>query len=202
MDADKKIPRSLPLMSLQVTPFESYLHACACVEGLIGSGQKAYSVAINPEKIYQACHDRELAELINSAQVFICDGIGAALAVRVLHGRSLTRITGVAFFFELVKKAAEKGWKVYLLGASPESNQGAYDSLLAKYPGLKIVGRCDGYFDDSGKVIEDVNRSEADILFVAMGSPKQEQWIAENREAINVPFCMGWGEPLTWLVAG
>ena len=193
MAADKKLPEPLPLMSLRVTPFLNYRHACACVEGLVGSGQKAYSVAINPEKIFKACHDRELAELINSAQVFICDGIGAALAVRVLHGRSLTRITGVAFFFELVKKAAEKGWKVYLLGASPESNQGAYDSLLAKYPGLKIVGRCDGYFDDSGKVIEDVNRSEADILFVAMGSPKQEQWIAENREAIDASFCMGVG---------
>jgi len=160
---------------------------------LVESGRKAYSVAINPEKIYQAEHDRELAELINSAQVFICDGIGAALAVRVLYGRSLTRITGVAFFFELVKKAAEKGWKVYLLGASPESNQGAYEVLLANNPGLKIVGRHDGYFDDSGKVIEDVNRSEADILFVAMGFPKQEQWIAEHREEIDAPFYMGVG---------
>ena len=104
-----------------------------------------------------------------------------------------TACAGVAFFFELVKKAAGKGWKVYLLGASPESNQGAYETLLANNPGLKIVGRHDGYFDDSGKVIEDVNRSEADILFVAMGSPKQEQWIAENREAINASFCMGVG---------
>jgi len=144
-------------MSLQVTPFVSYRHACACVEGLIESGRKAYSVAINPEKIYKANYDRELADLINSAQVFICDGIGAVLAVRVLHGRSLMRITGVALFFELVKKAAEKGWKVYLLGASPESNQGAYDSLLAKYSGLKIVGRHDGYFKNSGKVIEGIH---------------------------------------------
>ena len=180
-------------MSLQVTPFESYRHACACVEGLIGLGQKAYSVAINPKKIYQACHDRKLAELINSAQICICDGIGAVLAVRVLHGRALTRITGVALFFELVKKAAEKGWKVYLPGASPESNQGACEVLLANNPGLKIVGRHDGYFDDSGKVIKDVNRSGADILFVALGSPKQEQWIAKHREAIDAPFCMGGG---------
>ncbi|MBW2351038.1 MAG: WecB/TagA/CpsF family glycosyltransferase, partial [Deltaproteobacteria bacterium] len=57
--------------------------------------------------------------------MFICDGIGAALSVRVLHGRSVRRITGVALFYELVKKASEKGWKVYLLGASPESNKKA-----------------------------------------------------------------------------
>jgi N-acetylglucosaminyldiphosphoundecaprenol N-acetyl-beta-D-mannosaminyltransferase len=190
---DKKLPYPLPVMSLQVTPFLNYQNACDCVEGLIESGQKAYSVAINPEKIYKAEHDRELANVINSAQIFICDGIGTVLAVRILHGRSIKRITGVAFFYELIKKAYEKGWKIYLLGASSESNKGAYDALLANYSGLLIVGRYDGYFKDSNKVIEDINRSEADILFVAMGSPKQERWIAENRDMINATFCMGVG---------
>ena len=94
MDVDKKLPEPLPLMSLKVTPFQDYGHACAGIEGLIESGEKAYSVAINPEKIYKAEHDRELADLINGAQICICDGIGAALAVRVLHGWPLTRITG------------------------------------------------------------------------------------------------------------
>ncbi|MCK4348497.1 MAG: hypothetical protein KAW47_07760 [Thermoplasmatales archaeon] len=101
MEDYKKLPCPLLVMSLQVTPFVSYRHACACVEGLIDSGQKAYSVAVNPEKIYKANNDRELADLINSAQVFICDGIGAVLAVRVLHGRPVRRITGVALFYEL-----------------------------------------------------------------------------------------------------
>lgn len=187
------LPHHLLLMSVRITPFTDYAHACACVEGLIETGQKVCSVAVNPEKIYKAEHDRELAGLINGAQVCICDGIGAALAVKVLHGRSLKRITGVALFFELVKKAAEKGWKIYLLGASPESNQRAYNALLEKYPGLKIVGFHDGYFEDSDRVVEDVNASGADILFVAMGSPKQEQWIAENRDKINAAFCMGVG---------
>ena len=193
MEENKKLPCPLPVMSLQVTPFASYRHACACVEGLIDSGQKAYSVAVNPEKIYKANNDRVLADLINSAQVFICDGIGAVLAVRVLHGRPVRRITGVALFYELVKKASEKGWKVYLLGASPKSNKVAYDTLLKSYPGLSIVGRHDGYFKNSGKVIEDINRSEADILFVAMGSPKQEQWLSENWDTIQASFCMGVG---------
>ena len=79
MDADKKLSEPLPLMSLKVSPFRDYDHACAGIEGLIESGEKAYSMAINLEKIYQAEHDRKLAELINSAQIFICDGIGALL---------------------------------------------------------------------------------------------------------------------------
>jgi UDP-N-acetyl-D-mannosaminuronic acid transferase (WecB/TagA/CpsF family) len=72
-------------MSLRVTPFAGYDHACDCVGRLITSGRKAFSVAVNPEKIQQAANDPALAALINRAQMFI-DGIGAALEVRLLHG--------------------------------------------------------------------------------------------------------------------
>jgi N-acetylglucosaminyldiphosphoundecaprenol N-acetyl-beta-D-mannosaminyltransferase len=61
------------------------------------------------------------------------------------------------------------------------------------YPGLKIVGWHDGYFEDSNAVIEQINSSKANILFVAMGSPKQENWIQNNWQAINVNICMGVG---------
>ena len=193
MEIYKKLPKALPLMILHVTPFLSYRHACACIEGLIESREKAFSVAVNPEKLFKSENDQKLADLINSAQIFICDGIGAAVACLLLHGRFLRRITGVSLFYELVNAALTKGWKIYLLGASAEVNEGACKELLAKYPGLKIVGNHDGYFDDSEEVIREVNDSGADILFVAMGSPKQESWIAENRDKINAFFCMGVG---------
>ena len=106
---------------------------------------------------------------------------------------SIARITGISLFFQLIQTAAVKGWKVFLLGASPDSNQGAFDTLSAQYPGLKIVGHIDGFFQDSQEVVRQVNASGADIVFVAMGSPKQEFWIAEHREAIDAPFCMGVG---------
>jgi N-acetylglucosaminyldiphosphoundecaprenol N-acetyl-beta-D-mannosaminyltransferase len=61
------------------------------------------------------------------------------------------------------------------------------------YPNLRITGRHDGYFKDSSKIIEHINDSKADILFVGMGSPQQEYWIWHNRDAIKVPFCMGVG---------
>jgi len=193
MEIYKKLPKAIPLMILHVTPFLSYRHACACIEGLIESKEKAFSVAVNPEKIFKAENDQKLADLINSAQIFICDGIGAAAACLLLHGRFQKRITGVSLFYELVNAASTKGWKLYLLGASSEANEGACKELLTMYPGLQIVGSQDGYFDDSEEVIQEVNDSGADILFVAMGSPKQESWIAENREKINASFCMGVG---------
>ncbi len=190
---DKLLPDFLPLMGLKITPFTDYVHACECIDGLIKSGEKAFSVAINPEKIYRAAYDKALCDLLNQAQVCICDGIGAAFAVRVLYGHSINRITGVALFYELLKAAVGNGWKIYLLGASPEVNEGACKELLATYPDLQIVGNHDGYFNDSDDVIRNVNDSGADILFVAMGSPKQEAWIAGNRDKINASFCMGVG---------
>ena len=106
---------------------------------------------------------------------------------------SIARITGISLFFQLIQTAAVKGWKVFLLGASPDSNQGAFVTLSAQYPGLEIVGHIDGFFQDSQEVVRTINASGADIVFVAMGSPKQEFWIAEHREAIDAPFCMGVG---------
>lgn len=187
------LPAPLSVMGVNVTPFSDYAQVSECIEGLIESEKKAFSVAINPEKIYRANREPELKELLNRADIGICDGIGAALAVRLLKGRSISRITGISLFFELVKSAEKKEWKVFLLGASPDSNQGAFSKLAEEYPSLKIVGRVDGYFKDSGEVIRQINDSGADIVFVAMGSPKQELWISENREAINAAFCMGVG---------
>lgn len=187
------LPDPIFVMGVKITPFSDYAQVNRCISALIESRQKAFSVAINPEKIYRANHDALLKDLINRADIGICDGVGAALAVRFLQGIPISRITGISLFFELVRSAAAKGWKVFLLGASPESNQGAFAKLMDEYPSLKIVGKVDGYFEDTQAVIRQINDSDTDILFVAMGSPKQELWIAEHRDAIEALFCMGVG---------
>lgn len=187
------IPEPLSLMGVKVTPFESYEHAINAVTNLLVTGNKSFSVAINPEKIYRANHDHQVRELLNKAEICICDGIGAAIAVRFLHGRTIERVTGVSLFFELIKAATEKQWRVFLLGASPDVNEMAAQKLQFDYPSLQIVGHHDGFFQDSGTVVDEINKSDAQMVFVAMGSPKQEIWIIENRDKINAPFCMGVG---------
>ena len=190
---DNHIPNRISVLGVNITPFSNYSEVCLYVEKLINSGSKGFSVAINPEKIYRANREPKLKALINQADIGICDGIGAALAVRALRGIRISRITGISLFFELVQLASSKGWKVFLLGASPDSNKGAFYKLSGDFPSLKIVGGVDGYFKDSREVIRQINESGANIVFVAMGSPKQEQWIADNREMINSAFCMGVG---------
>jgi N-acetylglucosaminyldiphosphoundecaprenol N-acetyl-beta-D-mannosaminyltransferase len=183
----------LSILGVGVLPFESYDEAVAYVERAIASGRKSFGVAINPEKVYQATLNSELMAALAQADMGICDGVGVALAARLLHGRWLRRCTGCDLFFRLIAKAAEKGWRVFLLGASPESNEGACEVLSRQYPGLRIAGRRDGYFTDSSEVVRQINASGADLLFVAMGSPRQELWIAEHRPELDAPFCMGVG---------
>jgi N-acetylglucosaminyldiphosphoundecaprenol N-acetyl-beta-D-mannosaminyltransferase len=179
-------------MGVPVAAFESYDQALQFIEEIIQSQQKAFWGAINPIKIHNAWHKPELLGLLQQLDVSFCDGVGVSLASRILYGKRIKRITGCDLFFKIISLASQKKWCVYLLGASEESNAIARLKLQEKHPGLEIVGQ-DGYFEDSFEVVEHINASKTDVLFVAMGSPKQEQWISQHRQAINASFCMGVG---------
>jgi N-acetylglucosaminyldiphosphoundecaprenol N-acetyl-beta-D-mannosaminyltransferase len=183
-------------MGLGVTPFESYAHAVSAVHQRIKSREKTFIAAVNPEKIYVAHRDDEIRNILMGADFLICDGIGAAMAAKTLHGLSIPRITGISLFFQLINAAAQSGHSVYLLGGSDKANALACDKLRADYPRLNIVGNHHGYFEDSEAIVDAINLKGPDMLFVALGSPKQEIWIAENRHRIDAPICMGIGGTL------
>lgn len=190
------MPTPLNIMGVPVVPFETYDQALGCFEEAIESNQKSFWIAINPVKIYRAWHEPELLKLLRQTDVCICDGVGVSIASRILYGRSIKRITGCDLFYKLLSLASQKQWGVYLLGASAQSNAAARANMQKMYPDLRIVGYQDGYFENSRKVIEGINASRADLLFVAMGSPKQEYWIWRHWPAMDVRFCMGIGGSL------
>lgn len=190
------IPTAIEVMGVRVTPFASYNEAVSCVGRFLESGAQSLWVAINPQKIYRAWHEPELMELLQRCDAGIIDGVGVSLASKVLHNRMLPRCTGCDLFFELIEASAHNGWKVFLLGASPESNAAAAENLQRRWPGLSIVGRRDGFFSDDQEVIEQINRSGADLLFVAMGSPRQEYWLDKHRHALRPRFLLGVGGSL------
>jgi exopolysaccharide biosynthesis WecB/TagA/CpsF family protein len=191
-----KTPEPVNVMGVPVVPFGSYDQALDIIEKSIESGKKSFWIAVNPQKVYRAWHEQELMNIMEKADVGICDGVGVSMASKILHGRSIERVTGCDLFFKLLFLASRKKWGVYLLGASPESNAAACAKIQKIYPELRIVGRQHGYFKDSSKVIKRINDSKADLLFVGIGSPQQEYWIWHNRDAIDVPFCMGIGGSL------
>jgi N-acetylglucosaminyldiphosphoundecaprenol N-acetyl-beta-D-mannosaminyltransferase len=185
--------KKLEIFGVPITQLKSYQHAEDMIVQRVRDKQKTFCVAINPEKIYRSLKDAELRELINSADFHICDGIGAAIAAQILHGQKVGRVTGVQLFYNLMERSETEGLKIFLLGASPDSNKGSCENLRQMHPNLQIVGNQDGYFEDDHHVIKQINDSEADMLFVAMGSPCQERWIAKHFDHIDATYCMGVG---------
>ncbi|MEF9935662.1 MAG: WecB/TagA/CpsF family glycosyltransferase [Clostridium sp.] len=166
------------------------------VDSTISNNEKAFIVAINPEKIMKAQEDKALLELINSADIKIPDGSGVVLASKIKKGKIKERVTGIDLFKNICSVGATREYKIFLLGAKKDVIERASKNLKDEIKGLNIVGTQDGYFTDNNKVIDMINASEANIVFVAMGSPRQEKWIIDNKDKINANVFMGVGGSL------
>ena len=172
------------------------------------TGKKTALFTPNSE-IVQACvEDPSLYDVINSAELITPDGIGVVKAGRIL-GTPFPggRVAGFDLGRELIrrldgmKKPDGERYGVYFLGGKPGVAEAARDKLLEEYPNVRFVGCGDGYFKKEGPeteaVVEKVNASGADVLFVCLGAPTQEKWIAANREKMpDVTLFLGLGGSL------
>lgn len=166
----------------------------ACLEKVDDSIQRSEScsiVAVNPEKVMHAREDAELLNALRDATVLIPDGIGIVVASRILGLPRMSRVAGSDLMPLLCSHAAHKGYRIYIYGASLEANRKAVANLRRSYPGLEIVGHHHGYVKDAdvGQLTEEIRRSRADILFVGLGSPRQELWVRRHMPATEVPVC-------------
>ncbi len=185
--------RRTEVLGVPITCFRSYDQAVATIVDRIQGGRKTFCIAINPEKVCFALEDEAFTSILRRGHVHICDGVGTCAAVRLLQGWRIPRITGVNLFFALLQAAEEVGLRVFLFGASPETNEAAGEKLRDRHPHVQIAGRLHGYLKDHGEVVRQINASGAHMLFAALGSPRQEWWLGEHLEALQVPFCMGVG---------
>lgn len=163
------------------------------VEKDIKNNNKSFIVAINPEKILKARKDEKLKNLLNKATYQIPDGVGVIYASKLKKGKIKSRITGIDSMEMLCSLSNEKGYKIFMYGAKEEVISKAKEKLEEKYPNIKIVGTINGYEKDNKKIIDKINKSKADIIFVALGSPKQELWITENMDKLCVKVYQGVG---------
>ncbi len=165
------------------------------VEVMIAGDQPQYVIAVNPEKVIKARQDPKLLMQLHDAGLLIPDGIGVVIAARLLDSVRMERVPGSELMPEICARAAEKGYRIFLFGADPEVNRKTRDIIAQRYPGILIVGNCDGYVteDDMPSLIDEINASGAEILFVALGSPKQELWMEKYLGLTNVKVCQGVG---------
>jgi N-acetylglucosaminyldiphosphoundecaprenol N-acetyl-beta-D-mannosaminyltransferase len=159
----------------------------------IDNREKAFIVAINPEKIIKAQDDPSLMKLLNSADFQIPDGIGVILASKFKGGQIRERVTGIDMMLKLCETAAKHQKKIFLYGGKPGRADEAKVKLEEMYPGIQIAGTLHGYEKDQQVVREAINQSQADIIFVAMGSPAQENWIIANKETLHPSVYQGVG---------
>ncbi|MBX9968550.1 MULTISPECIES: WecB/TagA/CpsF family glycosyltransferase [Priestia] len=159
----------------------------------IDKGRKSFIVAINPEKIMKAQEDRELKSLLNQATYQIPDGIGVILASKLKKGRIRERVTGIDMMLKLCKEATNNGKRIFLYGAKPGIADEAKAKLEEMFPGILIVGTLNGYEKNEEVIEHTINDSGAEIVFVALGSPAQENWIIAHKEKLNPSVYQGVG---------
>lgn len=159
----------------------------------INHNKKSTIIAINPEKILNARKSKKLLNLLNESTYRIPDGIGVVIASKIKNGKVKKRITGIDTMLMICNLANKYGYKVFMYGAKEQALRLAIDNLRQTFPKINIVGCMNGYEKDDAKIIDAINKSKAQILFVALGSPKQEFWIKKNMERINANIFQGVG---------
>lgn len=165
------------------------------ITGYIRARQPRRVITINPEFIYNSKFDARLCDLANRADLVTPDGVGIVWACRVAGNPVPERVTGIDLMLCLMERAAAEGWRIFLLGAAPGVAEEAAVRLGREYPGLQVAGVHHGYFtaNEDMEVVVKVREARPDLLFVALGAPKQEWWIDRYLEETGVPVALGVG---------
>lgn len=163
---------------------------------LLQGDRAAYCVTPNAEMAYEALHDREFCDLLNGAALVLPDGAGVVLGAKILKTPLKQKVAGIEFAQNLLPILAETGSKLYLLGSKPGVAELAAEKMLQKHPALQICGMRDGYFKDEGEVVQGINEAKADVVFVCLGAPKQEQFMQRHQQDLQIKLMIGLGGTL------
>ena len=163
---------------------------------LISRRDGSYIVTPNPEIVWSCLSDEALRQAVSGASMILPDGIGIIYGAKILGTPLREQVPGIDFVMELLREMAVSGKNVFLLGSKPGIADAAAQNLKRDIPGLIISGTRDGYFEDTGPVIEILNKAAPDALFVCLGSPKQELFMAEYSGKLNAGLMIGLGGSL------
>ena len=170
----------------------SYDEVISRLKTFLTSEKLHHVIPVNPEFIMATRHDSELLKISNAADLTIPDGVGLRFAAKVLRIEVGRRIPGVDLTWEVAKIASDNSYSIFFLGAAEGIAAKAAERLKKAYPALRIAGTDSGTPDENG-LVDRINNSEADILLVAFGVPKQEKFVYENKNRLTPKIAMSVG---------
>jgi N-acetylglucosaminyldiphosphoundecaprenol N-acetyl-beta-D-mannosaminyltransferase len=164
------------------------------VGGLVRRGGATVAY-VNVHVLNEAERDEALRAFLNAADLVYADGAGVVLGSRILGDRLPGRITGADWIWPFAERAAREGWRVAWIGGEPGVADEAAREIQERVPGLSVVFTSHGFVPESGQaaMIEACNAARPHVVFVGMGTPVQERWVAANRDRIGAPvvWCLG-----------
>jgi N-acetylglucosaminyldiphosphoundecaprenol N-acetyl-beta-D-mannosaminyltransferase len=164
-------------------------------EQYIGSHRPRYVAVVNVAKLVKMRSDEELKESVLAADLIGADGVPLVWASQLLGNPLPGRVNGTDLMYKLLERADEKGYRLFFLGAKEQVLQRALDVVRKAYPGVKIAGSHHGYFTAAEEVaiVDRIRTAQADILFIAFGTPQKELWVKRYLAAMEVPIVHGVG---------
>lgn len=159
---------------------------------LLESKKGGQIVTINPEMIEFGLKNADFAEILNNADIVIPDGVGVQIGLKI-KGFNVGRIAGIEYSYRLIQECAKSGFPIALIGAKPHILEKACEKLKSDIENLNIVYAQDGYFDDQELVLNELTQSAPKFILVALGSPRQEEFIKEARKLLPEALMIGVG---------
>jgi N-acetylglucosaminyldiphosphoundecaprenol N-acetyl-beta-D-mannosaminyltransferase len=190
------------ILGCQIDRLDMTQTLARCQE-IIKRGTFAQQVSINAVKIVALEQDAYMRDVVSKCELVSADGQSVVWASRLLGDPLPGRVPGIDLMHALIAMAERESYGIYILGARHEVLETAVQRLRETHPRLRIAGYLDGYFTDqqSPEIAAAIRNSGAQILFVAMSTPRKEHWLGEYGPGLNVPFVMGVGGAID-IVAG
>lgn len=185
------ISRILGVPFINITPDE----AVNKVVSYLNRKEKSIIFTPNPEMVMEARKDREFMKVLNSSTINVPDGIGIVYASKFMPIKIEHRVAGYDLMLGVFDRMKDMGKTAYFFGGAPGIADRAKYAIEERFPGLKIVGTANGYFDREREkeIIAEINELKPDLLLVGIGFPKQEKWIYYHIDDLNIKVAVGVG---------
>lgn len=175
-----------------------YTTALAEVEQLVDNGKHSYVCFPDSNLFMLAMRNPDLKDILNRADLTYPDGLSVQKMLKIRYGKCGERVTGPTFMLMAAEHGIPRHWKHFFYGGTPEVVEKLVDQLQKKFPGIEIVGHYSPPFrplseEETAEVKRQIESSGADLLWVALGGGKQDRWMAENFDRIDVPVMLGVG---------